>query len=64
MLIGRTTLNVPVEVDDGGEGLEGGGLDLHEVVAAHLQHVHQLLKQAGVEQGLDRVGQLIRVDQH
>jgi len=57
-------VRVPVEVDDGGEGLKGGGLDLHEVLALHLQHVHKLLQQARVEERLDRVRQLVTVDQH
>ena len=36
----------------GGSSLEG--LDLHQVVAPHLQDVHQLLQQAKVKEGLDK----------
>ena len=45
---------IPVQVDDRGERLEGRRLDLHQVVAPHLQDVHQLLQQAGVKEGLDK----------
>ena len=48
-------VGIAVQMDDGGERLEGGRLDLHEMVASHLQQLHQLLQQAGVEQALQRV---------
>ena len=45
-------VGVAVQVDDGGEGLEGGRLDLHQVVPLHLQQLHQLLQQTRVQQTL------------
>ena len=48
-------VGVTVQVDDGGEGLQHGGLDLHEVLALHLEHVDQLLQQARVQQALENL---------
>lgn len=45
-------VGIAVQVDDGGEGLKGRCLDLHQVLALHLQQLYQLLQQAGIQEPL------------
>ena len=37
---------ISVQVDDGSQGLEGRGFDLHQVVSLHLQKLYQFLEQS------------------